>query len=82
MPGLRGTPAVTITTLAVGTNNQLVSLDPVAAESFAPTSVDSNVEMAATTTAVDITIGYAISAAPGVGDSVSVGTTLFGEAVG
>lgn len=80
--GATATGLVTITALSVGTNNQFVSTSPIGAGSFAATSFDTNLELAACTTAIDITVNYAISAAPAMTDRVDIATTMFGEAVG
>lgn len=80
--GTTSTGLVSITALSVGVNNQLVSQGPVSAGAFAAGAFDCNVEMSACSSALDITINYAISAAPTTTDTVVVGATLFGETVG
>jgi hypothetical protein len=80
--GVSATGLVTVTEISIGTNNQEVSRNPVGANSFSPLAYDTNMELAACTTALDITIGYAVSAAPANADRIDIATTLFGEAVG
>lgn len=80
--GATATGLVTVTEISIGTNNQQVSRNPVGAGSFSPLAYDTNMELAACTTALDITVGYAISVAPAAADRVDIATTLFGEAVG
>lgn len=80
--GATATGLVTVTSLDVGTNNQFVSAAPIAADAFAPNAFDTNLELAACTTALDITIQLAISAAPTMTDTVACNATLIGEAIG
>lgn len=80
--GASATGLVTVTALNIGTNNQFVSSGPIGADAFAANAFDTNLELAACTTALDITINYAISAAPTTTDTVAVATTIIGEAIG
>lgn len=80
--GTSATGLVTITGLFVGTNNQFVSSDPIGAGAFAATAFDVNLELAACTTALDVRVSYAISAAPTMTDRVDIASTIFGESVG
>lgn len=80
--GATSTGLVTVTQLQIGTNNQFVSTQPIGAAAFAANAFDVNMELAACTTALDVTIGYAISTAPTTTDTVAIATTIFGEAVG
>lgn len=80
--GASATGLVTVTQLSIGTNNQFVSTRPIGVSAFAATAFDTNVELAACTTAIDITVGYNISVAPTMTDRVDIATTMFGEAVG
>jgi hypothetical protein len=80
--GASATGLVSITALNIGTNNQFVSSGPIGAGAFAATAFDVNMELAACTTALDITVAYAILPAPTTTDTVSIATTMFGEAVG
>lgn len=80
--GASATGLISITAITVGVNNQLVSTGAVGAGAFAPGAFDANVEMSACSSALDISVNYAISAAPTMTDTVVVSTTLFGETVG
>lgn len=80
--GATATGLVTVQSVTIGVNNQFVSTGAVGAGAFAATAFDCNVEFSACSTALDITVNYAISAAPTMTDTVVVGTTLFGESVG
>lgn len=80
--GASATGLVTIASILVGVNNQLVSTGPVGAGAFAATAFDCNVELSACSSALDISVNYAISAAPTMTDRVDIATTLFGETVG
>lgn len=80
--GVTATGLVSVTQLNVGTNNQFVATQPIGASAFAATAFDTNMELAACTTALDISVGYSITIAPTAPDRVDIATTLFGEAVG
>jgi hypothetical protein len=80
--GATATGLVTVTSLTIGVNNQFVSTNAVGAGSFAAGSFDTNVELSACSSALDIVVNYAISAAPAMTDRVDIATTLFGETVG
>lgn len=80
--GTTATGLVSVAGLFIGTNNQFVSLGAIGAGAFAPGAYDTNMELCASTTALDITVQYALSNAPTMTDTVVVGTTLIGEAVG
>lgn len=80
--GTTATGLITITSITVGVNNQLVSTGAVGAGAFAATAFDCNVELSACSSALDIAVNYAISAAPAMTDRVDIATTLFGETVG
>jgi hypothetical protein len=80
--GATSTGLVTITSILIGVNNQLVSTGAVGAGAFAATAFDCNVELSACSSALDMTVNYAISAAPTTTDRVDVATTVFGETVG
>jgi hypothetical protein len=80
--GATSTGLITVTTINIGTNNQLVSSGPVGAGAFAATAFDVNLELSACTTALDITVGYANTVAVTTTDRVDISTTMFGEAVG
>lgn len=80
--GTTSTGLVSITAITIGVNNQLVSTGAVGAGAFAATAFDTNVELSACSTALDISVNYSISAAPTTTDTVAIATTLFGETVG
>jgi len=80
--GASATGLVTVTSLNIGTNNQFVSSAPISADAFGPGAFDTNLELAACSTALDITIAFAISAAPTTVDTVALNATLIGEAIG
>ena len=80
--GATATGLITVTSLTVGVNNQFVSTGAVGAGAFAATAFDCNVELSACSSALDITVNYATSLAPTAPDTISIGTTLFGESVG
>jgi hypothetical protein len=80
--GTTATGLVTVTSITVGVNNQLVSTGAVGAGAFAATAFDCNVSLSACSSALDIAVNYAISAAPTMTDVVNIATTLFGETVG
>lgn len=80
--GATATSLVQVTSVTVGTQNQLVSQGPVDAGAFAGQNVDCNVDLSPCTSALDLSVNYSVITAPGVGDSIQVGTTMFGESVG
>lgn len=80
--GASATGLITITSITVGVNNQLVSTGAVGAGAFAATAFDCNVSLSACSSALDIAVNYAISAAPAMADVVNIATTIFGETVG
>lgn len=80
--GATATGLISVTSINIGTNNQMVATQPIGAGSFAPGAYDTNMELAACTTALDVTVGYATSVAPGATDHIDIATTMFGEAVG
>lgn len=80
--GATATGLITVTSITVGVNNQLVSTQPVGAGAFAAGAFDTNVELSASSTALDIVVNYAISVAPTMTDRVDIATTLFCETVG
>lgn len=80
--GVTSTGLVTITRLDVGTDNQLVGSGAISAAAFAATAFDVNISIAPATPGIQITLLFAISAAPTVADRVDIGATVFGMAVG
>jgi len=73
---------VTVTTLNIGQNNQLVSSAALPAEAFRPDGFDTVLSLDPATPGIDITLGIAISAAPGVGETVAVSAMLIGNTIG
>lgn len=81
--GATATGLVSIASVTVGVNNQFVSTGAVSAGAFAATAFDCNVELSACSSALDISVNYVLSPpAITMTDTISVGTTLFGESVG
>jgi hypothetical protein len=80
--GATATGLLTITSINIGVNNQLVSTQPIGAAAFSPNAFDCNVSLSACSSALDITVNYALSVAPTMTDRIDVATTLFGETVG
>lgn len=80
--GATATGLITVTSLDIGTNNQFVSAAPIGADAFAPGAFDTNLELAACSTALDITVVFATSLAPTAPDTIAVNATLIGEAIG
>lgn len=80
--GTTATGLVTLTRLDIGTDNQLVSSGALSAAAFAATAFDVNLQLAPATPGIDITVQFAISAAPTTTDRVDFGATLFGTAIG
>jgi len=73
---------VTITALNIGQNNQLVSAAALPAEAFLPGSFQTMLSLDPATPGIDITLQMAISAAPGVGETVAVSAMLIGDTIG
>lgn len=73
---------VTIARFDVGANSQLVNAQPIPAEVFQPNSFDVPLAIAEAQPGINVTIDYNISAAPGVGETVDVGTTIIGITLG
>jgi len=73
---------VTITNLDVGTGNQLVSAQALPAEGFAANAFDTMLSLDPATPGIQIVLGIAISASPGVGESISVSAMLIGNTIG
>lgn len=80
--GATSTGLVTVTSLNIGVSNQFVGTGPISADAFGPGAFDANLELSASTTALDIVVGFAISAAPTTTDTVVCNATMIGEAVG
>lgn len=73
---------LTVTSLNIGQDNQLVSSGALPAEAFAPGAFHTSLSLDPATPGIDITIGLALSAAPGVGETISVSAMLIGETLG
>ena len=73
---------VTVTSLNIGQNNQLVSSAALPAEAFRPDGFDTVLSLDPATPGIDITLGIAISAAPAAGESVAVSAMIIGDTIG
>lgn len=73
---------VTVTSLNIGQNNQLVSSAALPAEAFRPDGFDTVLSLDPATPGITITLGLAISAAPGVGETVAVSAMIIGDTIG
>lgn len=73
---------VTVTSLNIGQNNQLVSAAALPAEAFAANSFDTVLSLDPATPGIAISLGLAISAAPAVGETVTVSALLIGDTIG
>lgn len=80
--GATATSLVQVTSITVGTLNQLVSQGPVDASAFAGGNFDCNVDLSPCTSALDLSVNYQALTAPTAPDQIQVGTTMFGESVG
>lgn len=80
--GASATGLVTITQLAVGQNNQLVSAQALPAEGFLPDAFQTVLSLDPATPGIDIVLGIAISAAPTTTDTVDVSAMLIGDTIG
>lgn len=80
--GTTATGLIGVTSLNIGTNNQFVSTGAIPASMFAGASFDTNVELAACSTALDITIAFQTSTAPTTTDTIAVQAGLIGESIG
>lgn len=73
---------VSISRLDVGADNQLVGADPLPAETFGPTAFGTNLVMTPASPGIDVTVAYTVTAAPGVGETVTVLTSIHGDSWG
>jgi len=73
---------VTVTSLNIGQNNQLVSSAALPAEAFRPDGFDTVLSLDPATPGIDISLGIAISAAPGVGETVAISAMIIGDTIG
>jgi hypothetical protein len=62
----------------VGVREVLTSAQPIPAEAFAPTAFGVDLMMDDAIPGVIVTATFNVSAAPGAGDSIVVGTTVIG----
>jgi hypothetical protein len=74
--------AVTIDSIKVGSNEQLVNAQPTPAELFDPATQNNNIAFDASTPGVEVTITLSISAAPTATDTVTVAVGAIAETVG
>lgn len=72
---------VTITSLNIGQNNQLVSAAALPAEAFSPNSFQTVLSLDPATPGIDVVLGLAISAAPGVAETVTVSAMIIGDTI-
>jgi hypothetical protein len=68
--------------LQVGTNSQLAGSLALPAEAFGPAAEDVYLAGTSAQPGIDISLTIAVSAAPGVGESIGVSAVLFCDAVG
>lgn len=80
--GTTATGLVTVNGLFIGTDNQFVATGPINADAFAPNAYDTNLDLAPTTVAIDVTVQWGLSAAPTMTDTVVVNATLIGGSIG
>ena len=76
--GAGATGLVSISTLFVGQDSQLVSSNPIGADVFQPGAFSVELALTDAGPGILITITYTISVLPGNGEQVDVGTTLIG----
>lgn len=69
---------VSVSRVRVGARDVLVNANPIPAAAFGPTAFGVELQMDEATPGVVIEVEYVISTAPGVGDTVVVGTTIMG----
>lgn len=74
---------VTITSLEVGAQNQLVDpANPLPAEGFEPGAFHTVLDMDPSEPGIRITLGIGLSAVPGAGETVSVSAMIIGTSLG
>lgn len=73
---------VTVTSLNIGQNNQLVSSAALPAEAFRPDGFDTVLSLDPATPGIAITLGIAISAAPAAGETVAISAMIIGDTIG
>lgn len=73
---------VTVTSLNIGQDNQLVSAAALPAAGFRPDATNTVLALDPATPGIDIVLGLAVSAAPGVGETITVSAMLVGPTIG
>lgn len=73
---------ITVTSLNIGQNNQLVSSAALPAEAFRPDGFDTVLSLDPATPGIAITLGIAISASPGVGETIAISAMIIGDTIG
>ncbi len=79
--GATATGLVSISQFFVGVTNILPSAQPIGAGAFAPGAFQTMLSVPAAGPGITITVQYLVSAAPGVGDTIDIATTLIGPAL-
>lgn len=74
--------AVTVNQVFIGADNQLIAATPLPADGFAFNAVDTSLLFSPASPGIDVTIQYAISAAPAAGEFVIVNTMIIGDSWG
>lgn|SRR6185503_16766991 len=80
--GASATGLVTITDIKVGQRSQLGSVDPIPAEAFAPNAFGVALDLDPAQPGIDISLAFAITAAPAMTDTVNVAAALINPSVG
>jgi hypothetical protein len=80
--GATATGLVSITSLLVGQNNQLVSAQALPAAAFGPTSFGVDLDLDPATPGILLVLALSISVAPGGADTVAVSPAIIGDAIG
>ena len=80
--GATATGSVTIGQLLIGSNNQMVSSNPIGAGVFAPGAYDTNLELEAASVGIDITLQFSCAPTPTGTDTIIVQPTILGESLG
>lgn len=79
--GATSTGLVTLTRFDIGVDNQLPGSAAIGAAAFAATAFGVDLDLDPATPGVNITLQFAISAAPAMTDRVDIAATLIGQAV-
>lgn len=80
--GATATGLITVTSINVGTDNQLVGTGPLPAAAFSVTAFDANIAFAPATPGIQIAVGVSTSLAPTAPDRIDVAGALFGTSLG